>query len=245
MPTANRVKRPKLDRTAPVRSMFGARTDDTRSPANTVGAKNDPPPSEGNVARGVQLGYAVIEDYLRKGQEFARANGPSGAAGMPPDPQQLAGRMFQYASDLATTWLEYMQATVSSGPKPPPSGTAGPFDIGQSRPGPGSEGAPTAAPVQRSRPAVTLDVHSRQRVEVSVDLKPLSGGTPLVVHDLRTPDEGQPRLTGIAIEARPEEDRVVVRVRIPDHQAPGTYSGLIVDSQANLPRGSMTVRIES
>ena len=239
----DRVIRPKLERTAPVRSLFGARNRPT-------------PTAPGDVGRGVQLGYTVIEDYLRQGQELAKAMVTPGAAVSPPDPQQLANRLVQYATDFAGAWMEYLQSAMSlpgimpgAASPAPAAGTAGPFDIGRRATAPARVSDPAQArevthEVTReatSRPALTLDVQSSKRVNVTLELKSVAASLPLVVHELRSGDGAAPRISEVAIV---HGDRLVVRLRVPDGQPPGTYSGLIVDTKDNLPRGTMTVQIE-
>jgi hypothetical protein len=235
----DRVTRPKLERSAPVRTLF-----------STPGRPT--PAGPGDVGRGVQLGYTVIEDYLRQGQELAKAMVTPGAAVSPPDPQQMANRLVQYATDFAGAWLEYLQTAMSlpgmvPGTASPatPVGTAGPFDIGRhaAEParGPDPSQAREGTREGTSRPALTLDVQSSKRVNVTVELKPVAASLPLVVHELRSGDGAAPRISEVSIV---HGDRLVVRLRVPDGQPPGTYSGLIVDTKDNLPRGTMTVQIE-
>jgi hypothetical protein len=121
-----RFKRPDLERSEPRRGFAGV-----------LGGAPQPPAADG-VARGVDLGYRVIEDYLRQGQSFARgmfdpadARSVVQAAG---DPQRLAERMLQYASDLAAVWFEYVRVVggapqKAAAPSAAVSGSAGPFDI--------------------------------------------------------------------------------------------------------------------
>src|SRR5205823_14082767 len=64
-----RIKRPKLERTEPIRSWSallgvpGAGGGDGRAPGSAS--------LEGVVSRSVELGYRVVEDYLRQGQRVA------------------------------------------------------------------------------------------------------------------------------------------------------------------------------
>jgi hypothetical protein len=196
------------------------------------------------VPAGVDLGYRVIEEYMRQGQDFARSMwSPSGTldpATM--DPRRLTERMFQYASDLAATWLEFVQATMAgapasgSGAPAPRPPTMGGFDI--HRPAP--EGPP-APPGESKDLLVSVDVSATQRVEVSVDLRP-AAATTLAVHDLRAAEAGAPRIAGVTVE-RQADERWLVRVVVPDGQPAGTYSGLIVDRETNLPKGTLAVRV--
>ena len=249
MSTSNRVTRPKLDRTAPVRTLFAPSSGAVPPPAG---------PGEANVGRGVQTGYQVIDDYLRQGQDFARTMWTPGSSPAPPDPQQLATRMVQYASDFAAACVEYLQSMAGGSGlagQAAPVGTAGPFDIGRASAAanPATVSAAPAMPASTSKASpvppttsITLDVESSKRTQVSVELKPMAETLPLIVHELRSFDAEQPRLTEVAITAGDADagEGLVVRLRIPDRQPRGVYSGLIVDTRTNLPRGTMTVRVE-
>jgi hypothetical protein len=90
---------------------------------------------------------------------------------------------------------------------------------------------------------VAVDIASKRRAEVSVDLKPVSAKTKLSVHDLRPRDPDQERITGVGIEWDREGNRFVVHLEIPGDRPAGVYTGLIVDSASNLPQGFVSVRI--
>lgn len=94
-----------------------------------------------------------------------------------------------------------------------------------------------------SAPLITTDVASALRTEVTVELKPGSSMVRLSAHDLRAADPALPRIAGVELETRAADNRVVVRLRVPDAQPEATYSGLIIDEASHLPRGSLTVRV--
>ncbi len=255
-----RQKKPTLDRHEPIRAFNGvfgrpAQASGASSSA-TNGAK--PRPADG-ASRGVDLGYRVIEEYMRQGQSFAQAAWPSAAMGPVPgvDPQKLMERMVQYASDLATAWLEYAQATMGQMPFTPPA--AGAASKGGQAPHVGAfetEGKPAPQPqpsaVRRTAfdapppplrgPLVVVEVASKKRVEVSVDAKPGAASLSLAAHDLRAGDVKLPRIAGVVAIGEPEANRVLVRLTIPDDQPTGTYSGLVVD-ELNLPQATVCVRV--
>jgi hypothetical protein len=201
------------------------------------------------------MGYRVIEEYLRQGQNVARTMGSPfvGGGGGPADDglQNRLGAMLRSFSDFASLWMDMMGRVGAGGgaaPAPgfaPPSGSAGPFPIGGA---PRSHEAPKEAPPepQGAAPlAITLDIESSRRVEVSVDLRARSPSLSLVVHDLRAPEPDKPRLTGVKLEGLPDEERVCLHIHVPDDHPPGVYSGLILDARTSLPRGSLSVRIPS
>jgi hypothetical protein len=249
MDARERVKKPEPERSQPIRNwgvLFSAPQ-----------AKGASAPSGDPVSRGVELGYRVIEEYLRQGQNVARAMGvPSfGAAPADEGAQNRMGAMLRSFTDFASLWMDMMGrmgAGAGGAAAPgftPASGTAGPFPAGG---GPEATEAPKAvAPEPQAEPqgmapmGLTLDIQSARRVEVSVDLRPRSLGLPLVVHDLRAPEPDKPRLTGVTIEGLPDEEWVCLRLRVPEEHPPGIYSGLILDERTSLPRGTLTVRIPS
>jgi hypothetical protein len=147
-----------------------------------------------------------------------------------------------------------------------PTGELGPFDM----PGPtnGHASTPTnghAGPPLSTAPAATtptrehatngdardaaypsfalaIDLASKKRAEVTLDLKP-GPPTTLSAHELRAADPNLPRIGPVVIEMQPDQQRVVVRICVPDTQPAAIYNALILDDATNLPRGTLTVRI--
>jgi hypothetical protein len=268
-----RVRRPDLPRSQPRRAfsgILGTREDSkpndfTAGHAKPAASKPTAETAATGVARGVNAGYRVIEDYLRQGQEFARALWPGtagGGGGTPSEPMNMTERLVRSASDLAGLFSEFLQTFSIPGMLPPPGSQPIPdFGIAEAgaaktkhdsaqhsgKAAPRPTGAATApvAPEQNERVTVSIDVASRQRTEITVDLKAGPWTRTLQVHDLRsgTADAAIARLTGITAVSRPDERRVVIAIRVPPRQAAGTYSGVIVDAKSNLPCGTLSVRV--
>jgi hypothetical protein len=256
MSSSSRQKRPELDRFGPIRRFGGALGSIGDGGGSAEGRPGRDASTSGTVSRAVELGYSVIEEYIRQGQAFARTAGPQRGPGEPsaPDPRRLTERMYQYASDLAAVWLEYAQTTMSQAPPPGASSAApgsrpaaphvGGFDIGsetapaRSSTGPDATGRPSLDP-----PGVSVDIVSTRRVEVTVELKPGSVHGALCAHDLRPGDPQLPRISGVTIDPVPSENRVIVRLKVPDDRPAATYTGLIVDAVSNLPQGTLSVRV--
>ena len=171
--------------------------------------------------------------------------------------QQRFGAMIRTATDLATLWLDFFGSgpwgrggPVGFGaqrPAPPPGAVPPPpFSAGVS-PASSAPAAPPAAPAsngsQHGGPIVSVEVTSARRTEVILDLRPSSAELSLRVHDLRAVDAEAPRLKGVSVEGVPGEDRVVVRVLVPDQHPPGLDSGMILDDRTGLPRGTLAVRV--
>ncbi|MFL5345414.1 MAG: hypothetical protein ACJ8AT_11500 [Hyalangium sp.] len=261
MDTQDRVKKQEPERTQPIRNWGVLSGTPGAPPPRTPpggSASSGGSASPGNpVSRGVELGYQVIEEYLRQGRNVASAMGIPSFGEAPADDglQGRMGALLRSFTDFASLWMELMSRVGGGGVASaapgitPAKGTAGPFPTGG---GPGASEPPKAAapePPVSSEPLgaapveLTLDIQSSRRVEVSVELRPRSAGLPLVVHDLRAPEPDKPRLTGVRLETQPEEERVCLRLQVPvDHPA-GIYSGLILDERTSLPRGTLTVRI--
>ncbi|OJT22986.1 hypothetical protein BO221_19015 [Archangium sp. Cb G35] len=258
MDPPERVKKPEPERTQPIRNwnvLFPGTPPRTPPPGGAPAPGGAPPPGEA-VSRGVEMGYRVIEEYLRQGQNVARAMGVPSTGGAPADDglQNRMGAMLRSFTDFASLWMELMGRMGAGGAAAapgvtPPVGTAGPFPSGGAPVAPEPPKAVAPAPQVVPEPqavvplGLTLDVDSPRRVEVSLELRPRSSTLPLVVHDLRAPEPDKPRITGVGIECLSEEERVILHLQVPEAHPPGVYSGLIVDERTGLPRGTLTVRI--
>jgi hypothetical protein len=256
MDPRERVKKPEPGRTQPVRNWGAVFERPGKPPPQT--------PPGNSVPQGVEMGYRVIEEYLRQGQNVARAMWAPALGGTPSGEgfQNQMGAMLRSFADFASLWLDLMGKASAGGATArepgvtPAVGTAGPFSAGAT---PSAAEAPTANASEPAEPPavpespevqavappghLTLDIDSTRRTEVSVDLRPRASDRVFRVHDLRAPEPVSPRIRGVIIEAVPEEDRVTLRIQIPDDQPPGLYSGIILDEHTGLPRGTLCVRV--
>lgn len=129
----HRIRRPKLPRTAARRSLsvlfVPPPAAATAGGAAAAGSGATAAPWNDVIARSVELGYRVIDDYVRQGEQVARTFGspaaaapafgsPAAAAAAPAfvDPQDFARRMSQYAMDVTTLWLQMLQVTPDAAP---------------------------------------------------------------------------------------------------------------------------------
>ena len=260
MATKKRAKRPELDRVAPIRDfsrIFGLPGSGESGRPKNVRQPPDAAPPSGSIPGGVTLGYQVIEDYIRQGEEFARAM--SGAPGGSPasffsspsagngagDLQATAGRLFQVVADFAAAWTDLMQTTSNRRPDPlsrQPRPDFPGFEINKpSTPAPPATPREASTQVAQQAP-LTLRLDSKRRVEVAVDIRPEAGAGRIVAHDLRAIDATLPRIENVQIE-RGTGGGLVIQLRIEDDQPVGVYSGIVVDEQTNLPRGTLSVRV--
>jgi hypothetical protein len=241
--SSNRPRRPDLDRDEPHRGfdgVFGAKPDN--------GANGQPTRAlEEDIAQGVGVGYRLIEEYLKRGQQAAQsmwgARAPvpgvsAPGAGMGPE------RIFEYTAQVMGLWFEMVRNTWP-GPTPPTERPGAPSGFDFSAPPPPPSGpSDAAAPPRRDTPVISLDLASSLPLEVTVDLRGECEAKELVAYDLRAADGEIPRLRDIALTWI-DACHLRVSLRVPDEQPAATYSGAIVDGATNLPLGTMTVAVRS
>lgn len=262
--TRPRVTRPEPERTMPRRgwsNLFGAGADSgsgAAAPAGGAeGGAGDDRASD-TVSRAVELGYRVIDEYVRQGQKAAqrlssRSWSPETALR---DTQDFTARVTRHASDMVALWIDLLdsanmtgawrtaaqpwtqgtrtgeEAAASNGA---PAAASGPF------PSAGSPPQPAAPPVGRTRIAVELA--SERPAEVAVDLRSEDTTRRLVVHSLRAVEPEKPRITDVAFEPATPHAPARLRIRIPAGQPAGTYNALVIDEETSRPAGSVSVRL--
>lgn len=245
MNVKKRITRPEPDRTEPIR----------RWP-HLLGMSPDAAPQDGDapatgrslnaaVSRSVELGYRVIDEYIRQGQRAAqRLNDRSyGTQAMTSDAQELALRVGQYTSEFAAIWFELIQAAVTGAAGQKNGATDGTPAAQTSqttpRPAPASGQSPVAAEPARVRIAIT----SPRPAEVSLDLRPELTGRPVIVHALRALDPDKPRVSEVAFEPACNGQPPTLRLRVPAEQPAGVYNAVMVDAETSRPVGTISLRI--
>jgi hypothetical protein len=245
----DRVKRPPLERMQAIRNwstLFKGPGTDGGTPAP---GDSDQASLNDVVTRSVDLGYRVVDEYIRQGQKAAqRLNDRSyGAQTMAGDAQDLAMRMTQYASDFAAVWLQLVQLAAAGNPSPPAPKAGG----GGERATPEAVAATAdtttgLSPHSEAREEairVRIEMRSAQPAEVAVDLRPDAARQPLIVHALRAVDAEKPRLTEVSFEPGSDLGAACLRIRVPVGHPPGIYSGLMIDEATSRPVGSVSVTI--
>jgi len=245
MGTNERVKRPRLDRTQPIRSWVNL--------FDLSGASGQPATEGGRgaslgdvISRSVDLGYRVVDDYIRQGQKAAeRLSGRSyGPDTLGSDAQELGARMMKYTSDFLGLWLQLMELAMGGGAwragVPPTPARATPSqETPAARAAPSTDGrteAPDETPVR-------IKVVSLWPTEVALDLRPGAARAPLVIQALRAVEPDVPRLDDVSFTAGSEGDPPLLCIRVPPSQPPGTYNGLLIDPQTSRPVGTVSVRV--
>jgi hypothetical protein len=209
----------------------------------------------GPLADAVERGYRVIDDYMRQGQAFAQAFDPtpwmsSAQPGAPPDVQQLAQRVLQYGWDFVGMWFELWTRTAGGWPATPGTTPFAPFAPGaesESRPATptsGGQAAEAATPAPKTQ-RIAVSIISERPTSTMLELFPGPSG-PLKIHALRAESLDVPPIRDVHVES-PEADGVItVKVVVSPDATPGVYNAMIIDTETNLPRGtlSLTVRGE-
>jgi hypothetical protein len=251
---AKRVKRPKLERDRPRRewsTLFGADAAKTSRSAATNGA--GPGPERNVVSDTVELGYRVIEDYLRQGQQAAQAfgptswgggsSGPGPANGSPDDMQQMAQRVMQYGWDFAGLWFEmWTRMAGANGWSAPTSPLGNPFvPPATPAPTPSVSGDALEVSTRRAVP-VSVSVDSPLPTTTSVEIEP-GDHAALVVQALRPEGKDGSAIRDVSIER--DDGGWQIGVVVEAGQRPGAYRGAIVDAATNLPRGSLLLKVQA
>lgn len=222
---ASRIKRPELPRTEPVRSwggIFGAPTNG--APAR---ATPEPPPPAGapSVQRGVELGYRVIDEYIKQGAAVAKAfGGPRrGAAPSGEDLPKMTQRMMQYASDFTALWFDAMTMMMQTAEQ---------------------QAAKNGhAPAADTQVRVVVELRTARPVDVIVSCdQPLTG--PVVLEPPPTA-AATSKLIDMAIAPQSEPGAPLkLRVRVGNRAAPGRYTRALLDAATGHPSGRVTVTVE-
>lgn len=222
--TMQRITKPTPKRTRPLRNVSTA----VRSSTKRNGKSREPA-----IARGVELGYQLIDEYLDAGRSAA-------ASMRPPTPEltdaeRIAQRLVRYTSEFASVGLELLQALTKPPPQPPPTGSAGPFATPRVEPP-----QPSAA----STPACwELELDTRRAVRLSLSLDAQAPLGALIAHDLRC-HEREARMRPAELAYDPARQRVVLRLHVPEDVPAGQYEAALIDPTDNLPRGRLSVDVE-
>jgi hypothetical protein len=187
----------------------------------------------GPLAEGVELAYNVIEKYIAEGRQAAEAfsSQPYSTRATDDNLQDVLERMLRLQAEMLPLWIETLTTLVKVDP---------------------SRNGHAAAPDAWPRPnggqkantmAVSIEVVSLRPVQVSVELPPNSDAQSLVSLGLNAVDSSKPVLTDVSFVPDEVPGRIKLRLRIPESQPPGTYSGVVVNRDNGEARGTLSIRI--
>ncbi len=271
MADETRAKRPTLERSVPIRSWSGL-VRDARGAASPNGGGER---LDDVIVRSVELGYRVIDDYIKRGQDAARRmqHGTYGAGDMARDAQGVAGQLVRSAADLAGAWVELFALSARDGngasnghagvgspvggpptsgaPESTGNGSTSARSTGSETPsGPSSAGFATSVPVGAPPPAPSQvpDV-LRVRLQVSAT-RPVETALELrpvpADHVLVVHALRGPGAARIDdVRVATSEGAAVIAIRVAATAPPGHYAGLVFDDATNVPVGEVTVVVRS
>lgn len=255
--TRPRITRPDPERTLPHRgwaNLFGAAGHGDSGAAAPGRTTADEPAGErasDTVSRAVELGYRVIDEYVRQGQKAAqrlssRSWSPESALR---DTQDFTARVTRHASDLAALWLDLLDAANVTGswrtapPTAPQEARTTGSDAATANGSDAGAAAPAAAAPVAGRTRIAVEIASERPAEVTVDLRSEDTTRALVVHSLRAVEPEKPRITGVAFAPATAHAPARLVIHVPPGQPAGTYNALVIDEQTSRPAGSVSVRL--
>jgi hypothetical protein len=230
-----RMRRDDPERTGPVRSWSKLyHASDPREAAD--GAASADGAERDVVAQGVGLGYRVIEEQIRQGQRVAEqisaaSYSPSAIGG---DMREASERMVRYSADLLALWFDFVNSTMANGE------LMRNFSASLQGARPPAEATGPAAAASTS---VAVELCSIRPVRVTLDLKAHAAGRSLATHGLRAADIDKPPLTEVGFERAADAAPLVLRLRVPETQPPGLYTGVVIDKQSGELLGTLTAQV--
>jgi hypothetical protein len=224
-------------RVGPIRdfSKLYSRPDSASGPHPTKPMPSDAPRKAGGgpLAEGVEVAYSVIDKYIAEGRRTAEgfSSQPYSTRATNDNLQEVLERLLRFQTEMLPLWIETLATLVKVDP---------------SRNGHSS--APDTRPHTNGGQkvetmAVSIEVVSVRPVQVSVELRPNSDAKSLVSLGLHAVDSSKPALSDISLAPDEVPDRIKLRLRIPESQPAGTYSGVIVNRESGEARGTLSIRI--
>ena len=231
-----RLRRTDPARVAPVRnfSKLYGRPDSVygSDPATAVRSDAFHDAASGSpAAEGVELAYSVIEKHIAEGRRAAEgfSNQPYTSRASNDNLRVLVERMLRVQAEILPLWIETLATLVKvdssrNGHAPAPYASSNGGQNGDMS-------------------AVSIEVVSLRPVQVLVELRPNFEPQSLVALGLSAVDSGKPVMKDISLVPDDLAGRVKLRLRIPESQPSGTYSGVIVNRETGETRGTLSIRI--
>jgi hypothetical protein len=191
----------------------------------------------------VELGYRVIDEYIKQGATFAAPfTASKRASTQTPPPSVTPERMLQYASDFTSIWFDAMSTLISGRGVAHDGAAAGaapcPSEPRPARVDPSQPSTRAEAPIR-----VQLALTTRQLVNVSLTLEEsFSAASRTRVEPLQSP-RGTSSIDGVSIGPSDGTSSIDIKLTISDGTPVGRYTGAIIDSVTKSPQGRITVTV--
>jgi hypothetical protein len=188
------------------------------------------------VEHGVHAGYRVVDEHIRQireGQWVAGEinHGPYDTRGIGDDVLDIFERIYRYSRDLMPLWSD-LAGLLARGPRLL-------RDLALNR----AEDFETRSNANNGGTAIAVEVSSRRRTRVCIDLRADADALALAVRGLYAIDPAKPPLTEACFVRANGDDGVTLQVHVNDDQPAGVYSGVIVELESGVPRGTLSVTI--
>jgi hypothetical protein len=199
---------------------------------------------------GIETAYRVIDEHLQEGRRAAQEQrageaapaafaGAAGAGIATDSIQEIVAQGMRFYSSLA---MSLIKAIANSTPQPETAH--------RETAATGLAPAPLApAPIPRaataSSPSIIVEIASSRMTRVTVDLAPSAATTEFVIGGLHALEADKPALREISLAIEVGSNRPVMRIRVPENQPPGVYSGVILERESGQPRGTVILRIDA
>jgi len=224
----DRRRRPPLARTRPIREWSTLFVGADRRTDKSESVNERRPGLEDTVTRSVDLGYRVVDEYIRRGREAAQrvGSGDYGGSDLVKDTREVAQRMIRSVADVVGAWGELLDLSSADQNQASETATVAAAETPQVEIGPWR---------------LRLRVDSTHAVEVDVDLESKLDRTLLSVHTLRSDDNGA-AIDDVGFEA--DSDGVpTLLVRVTDRHPTGVYRGTLVDARSGCRVGTLSVSV--
>lgn len=221
-----RVRRPRLERTAPVRDYF--RTLGPRGSRNANAPASDD--VDDTIARSVRSAYEVVDRYVREGQRVASelAAGPYGPLRAGFDAVALAPRLLEDVVEATRAWAELLSA-LAGAPQRPAATARG---DGNSNASPDLAALEAAAERATGERVTVFAVPARPGAAVfSTVPAPRAAGV-IRTTEFRAVDSDGPALAPATVTVSGDAAGVTLGIAVPADQPSGVYLGLIEATEA-------------
>ena len=246
--TKERLRRTDPDRSEPIRDWEQLFRHPEQQPPEINGNGQDKSGENGSdgpawddaVTHAVKLGYRIIEDQISQGKRVAEqfSEKPRSNHSVGGDVSDFIRRLLQFYTDIGATCFDFMESLTRS------------KEFNDNIRGWVDEGLTGGAPIKANNDATSGDHHNipvevqcEHSVRVSLQLTEEAKGSRLGVPGLFGLDPSHGALQDIEFNYEPGQQWPTLIVRIGKEQEADTYTGAVVDTATNEPRGTLSVYI--
>lgn len=204
---------------------------------------------DGVVASAVELAYAVSEEQIQMAKRVAEqvSEGKMDSEQISGNLSEVLERLRHFYSDLGALWFEALESVFRNQSfgdwmTKMSAETSERFDEFSGEYSP--KGTPSSS-VSRQRANIPVEIVSSEPTgaQVKIELHKEVGFGELVIMPLCSRDNAIEPLTQAAFVQARDDWPLTVQIKIPQGQAAGTYSGLIINTVTDEPWGTVCVQI--